>query len=151
MAVVFRVYAASGKMMVEAERFALGDLLLQALNGQQLQIKAGHRVERSYVHVGSLMQLAWAMLKQPKCGGFYGMDACVDSIDLVELAQMITNTIGLHEPIHAINPDLPVDRYGGNGQAFSQLLADYHLMHPTMADQIADTLAGLRHRARSIG
>ena len=151
MAVVFRVYAASGKMMVEAERFALGDLLLQALNGQQLQIKAGHRVERSYVHVGSLMQLAWAMLKRPKPGGFYGVDACVDSIDLVELAQMITNTIGLHEPIHAINPDLPVDRYGGNGQAFSQLLADYHLMHPTMADQIADTLAGLRHRARSIG
>ena len=147
MAVVFRVYAASGRMMVEPERFALGDLLLQALAGQQLQIKARHRVERSYVHVGSLMQLAWAMLKQPKPNGFYGVDACVDRIDLLELAQAISHTFGLQAPSHAINPDLPVDRYGGNGQAFSLLLKNYHLTHPTLANQIADTLAGLHEQA----
>jgi hypothetical protein len=69
MVVVFRVYAASGRMMVAPERLALGDLLLQALAGQQLQIKARHRVEGSYVHVGSLIQLAWGMLKQPKPNG----------------------------------------------------------------------------------
>lgn len=143
MAVVFRVYAASGRMMVEPERFALGDLLLQALAGQQLQIKARHRVERSYVHVGSLMQLAWAMLKQPKANGFYGVDACVDCIDLLELAQAISHTLGQQAPSHVINPDLPADRYGGNGRNFSQLLDQYHLTHPTLADQIADTLAGL--------
>jgi nucleoside-diphosphate-sugar epimerase len=148
MAVVFRVYAASGRMMVEPERFALGDFLQQALKGQQLQIKARHRVERSYVHVGSLMQLAWAMLKQPKPNGFYGVDACVDRIDLLELAQAISHTFGLQAPNHTINPDLPVDRYGGNGNAFCQLLEDYRLIHPTLEQQIADTLAGLRKQTQ---
>ena len=148
MAVVFRVYAASGRMMVEPERFALGDLLLQALAGQQLQIKARHRVERSYVHVGSLMQLAWAMLKQPKPDGFYGVDACMDYIDLLELAQAISHTFGLQAPSHTINPDLPVDRYGGNGQAFSLLLENYKLIHLTLEDQIADTLTGLLQQAK---
>ena len=144
MAVVFRVYAASGRMMEGPERFALGDFLLQALNGQQLQIKAGHRVIRSYGHVGSLMQLSWAMLKQPKPNGFYGVDACGDCIDLLDLAQAISNAFGLQAPNHTINPDLPVDRYGGNGNAFCQLLEDYRLIHPTLEQQIADTLAGLR-------
>ena len=148
MAVVFRVYAASGRMMVEPERFALGDLLQQALKGQQLQIKARHRVERSYVHVGGLMQLAWAMLKQPKPNGFYGVDACMDCIDLMELAQTISDRFGLKPPRHAIDPELPVDRYRGNGQAFSQLLKDYQLIHPTLADQIADTLTGLLQQAK---
>jgi len=148
MAVVFRVYAASGRMMVEPERFALGDLLLQALAGQQLHIKARHRVERSYVHVGSLMQLAWAMLKQPKPNGFYGVDACVDRIDLLELAQTISHRFGLMEPSHAIDPELPVDRYGGDGQIFAQLLKDYRLIHLTLEDQIADTLAGLLQQAK---
>jgi len=148
MAVVFRVYAASGRMMVEPERFALGDLLLQALAGHQLNIKARHRVERSYVHVGSLMQLAWAMLKQPKPNGFYGVDACVDRIDLLELAQTISHRFGLMEPSHAIDPELPVDRYGGDGQIFAQLLKDYRLIHLTLEDQIADTLAGLLQQAK---
>jgi len=144
MAVVFRVYAASGRMMAGPERFALGDFLLQALNGKQLQIKAGHRVVRSYGHVGSLMQLSWALLKQPKPNGFYGVDACGVCIDLLELAQAISDAFGLQAPNHAINPDLPVDRYGGNGEAFYQLLEDYRLVHPTLEQQIADTLAGLR-------
>lgn len=149
MAVVFRVYAASGRMMAGPERFALGDFLLQALNGQQLQIKAGHRVVRSYGHVGSLMQLSWALLKQPKPNGFYGVDACRDCIDLLELAQVISDAFGLQAPNHTINPDLQVDRYGGNGEAFCQLLEDYRLVHPTLEQQIADTLAGLSNQTQA--
>ena len=68
----------------------------------------------------------------------------------MELAQTISHTFGLKAPSHAIDPKLPVDRYRGNGQAFRQLLKDYQLIHPTLADQIADTLAGLRQRAMPI-
>ena len=149
MAVVFRVYAASGRMMAGPERFALGDFLLQALQGKQLQIKAGHRVVRSYGHVGSLMQLNWAMLKQPKPNGFYGVDACGDCIDLLELAQAISDAFGLQAPSHTINPELPVDRYVGNGETFRQLLEDYRLVHPTLEQQIADTLAGLPKQSQA--
>jgi len=68
MAVVFRVYAASGRMWAGPERFALGDFLMQALNGQQLQIKAGHRVVRSYGHVGmpNAIELGTAETAQAK-------------------------------------------------------------------------------------
>jgi len=149
MAVVFRVYAASGRMMVGPERFALGDLLLQAMAGNQLHIKAKHRVERSYGHVGSLMQLAWAMLKQPKPTGFYGVDACTDALDLVELAEAISHAFGLQAPSHSINSELPADRYVGDSQAFRQLLKDYALIHPTLAQQIEETHVGLRQQTQA--
>lgn len=80
MAVVFRVYAASGRFMTRPQKFALGDLILQGLRGEPLRVKAPHAVWRSYGSVEQLMQLSWLLLQGgPDLAGGLGfrrLDAC---------------------------------------------------------------------------
>jgi nucleoside-diphosphate-sugar epimerase len=143
MAVVFRVYAASGRFMRGAERFALGDFLLQALSGQRLKINSLCPVERSYVHVGTLMELAWSLLLTPDAPGYQAIDACTDHISLLELARLISCREGLPEPEHKIDFLMPSDSYGADSKIFFSKLKERKVCPLNLAGQIMDTKAGL--------
>ena len=143
MAVVFRVYAASGRFMRGPERFALGDFLLQALQAQRLIINSPCPVERSYVHVGTLMVLAWSLLLAPDPPGYQAIDACTDHISLLELARLISSQEGLPEPEHKINFFMPSDTYGADSKLFLGKLNERSILLLSLADQIMDTKAGL--------
>lgn len=148
MAVVFRVYAASGRFIRGAERFALGDFLLQALSRQRLRILSSAPVERSYVHVGTLMELAWCLLMAPDPPGFQAFDACSDHLSLLELANRISEQEGLPSPEHSIDPSLPPNRYCGQSSAFLAKLSERGLVPLSMDEQIADTRLGLASTKR---
>ena len=153
MAIVFRVYAASGMNMQGAERFALGDFLLKAIGRQQLVIKSSCKVERSYVHVGTLMELAWQLLVKPDPTGFHIIDACTDHIDLLDLARLISTREGLPEPKHEIDASLPTDFYGGDQQKFLEKLRSRGIAALSLIDQIDNTKKGLgfiREKSRLI-
>jgi len=143
MAVVFRVYAASGRFMRGANRFALGDFILQALSGQRLHIQSVSPVERSYVHVGTMMDLAWSLLLKPDSVGFQAMDACTDHLTLLELANRISQRVGLPEPEHSIDSSLAPSVYGGDSKAFLRKLKERGIMPLDLDEQIEDTLQGL--------
>ena len=143
MAVVFRAYAASGRFMHGAERFALGDFLLQALARQRIRIQSAAPVERSYVHVGILMQLAWSLLLSPDPPGFQAMDACTHHLSLLELATLISEQEGLPEPEHLIDHTLPSNRYCGESGAFLSKLGQRSIAIFELKEQIEDTRLGL--------
>ena len=148
MAVVFRVYAASGRFMRGAERFALGDFLLHALSGQRLKINSPCPVERSYVHVGTLMELAWSLLLAPDPPGYQVIDACTDHIGLLELARLISSREGLPEPEHKIDFLLPSDSYSADSKMFLSKLKERKIYPLNLAGQIVDTKAGLANCLR---
>ena len=56
------MYAASGRFTKDPKVFALSDFL-PAL-GEQIEIRS-ERPVLSYVHVGTMMRLFWAMLAEP--------------------------------------------------------------------------------------
>lgn len=143
MAVVFRVYAASGRFMRGPERFALGDFLLQALQAQRLIINSPCPVERSYVHVGTLMELAWSLLLAPASPGYQAIDACTDHISLLELARLISSQEGLPEPEHKIDFFMPSDSYGADSKMFLGKLKERNIFPLNLVEQIMDTRAGL--------
>ena len=70
--------------MPNPKRFALGDFLISALAGNGLKIKSRKKVLRSYVHLGTLMNLCWRILQSPyELGtGFFRYNACTDKIDI---------------------------------------------------------------------
>ena len=143
MAVVFRVYAASGRFMRGPERFALGDFLLQSLQAQRLTINSPRPVERSYVHVGTLMELAWSLLLASDSPGYQAIDACTDHISLLELARLISSQEGLHEPEHKIDFLMPPDSYGADSKLFLGKLKERKIIPFNLVEQIMDTKAGL--------
>lgn len=146
MAIVFRVYAASGCFMSRPQKFALGDLILQALAGQTLQVKAPHPVWRSYGSVEQLMQLGWLLLQrsgEAACPGFRRLDACGPALELAELAAEVAEELGVSLQPRRIT-SAAMDHYGGDGAAFLALLQRHGLQPLSLREQIRITIAGLR-------
>jgi nucleoside-diphosphate-sugar epimerase len=145
MAMVFRVYAASGRFLKDPSLFALGDFIRQAQEGQTITINSPRPVIRSYVAIGTLMRMAWLMLHNPPSIGYQQIDAVTHTVSLLELAQCISRHWGLPSPLITIDPKLPADVYAGEPMAFAELLKRYGLSSPTLLDQILETAASL-HR-----
>lgn len=143
MAVVFRVYAASGRFLKDPSLFALGDFIRQAQAGQAITLRSPKSVVRSYVHVGTMMRLAWLMLLNPLPAGYRQVDAVTHTLSLLELAGCIADHWGLPSPQSNIDPTLPADHYAGDPTAFAELLVQYRLSSPTLLEQILDTAASL--------
>ncbi len=140
LAVVFRVYAASGRFIKDSKLFALSDFLSQAQAGQRIEIRSVRPVIRSYVHTGTMMRLFWAMLEQPDELGFRRVDAAMQTISLVDLAKVITTLWDLPEPLFRIDPSLPADDYRADSGPFMQLLREYAIDAPELAEQLQETL-----------
>jgi nucleoside-diphosphate-sugar epimerase len=139
LAVVFRVYAATGRFIKGPKVFALSDFLCKALAGERIEIRSERPVIRSYVHVGTMMRLFWAMLEQPEGPGFRQVDAVMHSLTIVELAEAISNIWGLQDPLVRIDPSLPADDYQADSGPFLQLLGKYAIEAPDVAEQLLET------------
>jgi nucleoside-diphosphate-sugar epimerase len=139
MALVFRVYAASGRFLKSPKLFALGDFVEKALAGQRIVINSHRMVVRSYVHVGTLMRLCWQLLHQPLPSGFEQIDACTDTLTLIELAEIISNIWNLPMPKYELDQGLSPDQYTADGSIFRSLLQKYGLKSPDLKEQIFDT------------
>lgn len=149
MAMVFRVYAASGRFMTRPEKFALGDFLLQALRGELIRVRATHRVIRSYVSIESLMALSWRLLGQPTANGsFRRLDACSHTLSLDELALLVATATGSKIQEWAVQSHGREDVYQGEMGPFRELLQNHALQPLTMEQQIRVTTSGLQGRPR---
>ena len=148
MALVFRVYAASGYFMPSPSRFALGDFIMQAMNEGKIAISANHVVERSYVHVGSLMRLCWMLLFKPLDPGFYNIDACSHRTDLLVLAKLVAENFSFLPPSSAIDNELEPDIYIGNSSQLLALCDQLHVKVPSLKQQIIDTVSGIERLSK---
>ena len=139
MALVFRVYGATGEFINHPERFALGDFLISAKNKKKIIVKSKRQVYRSYVSVEALMKLCWQILKTPIKNGFYNIDACYEDISILDLAKHISNEWNLGNPISQVYSNLDPEVYCGDKIKFRELLKKYKINHPSMSEQISIT------------
>lgn len=143
-ALVLRIYALSGRHMREPNRFALGDFLLTALRGEAIRIKATMPVWRSYGHADDITGLAWDWLLSADAAPGAGTLAAVSaSIDLLSLAQRITDLYGLRPVESAIDPQAQASSYVAATGPFLDALHRHGLKATGLDDQIKDTAAGL--------
>lgn len=139
MATVFRVYAASGRFIKDPKVFALSDFLSRALAGERIEILSERPVIRSYVHVGTMMRLFWAMLDDPAEPGFRQVDAALQTVSLVELAEVISEIWGLPEPCFRVDASLPADDYSAESGPFLELLQQFDITIPPFIEQLFET------------
>lgn len=139
LAMVFRVYAAAGRFIKDPKLFALGDFLTRALAGERIEIRSERPVIRSYVHVGTLMRLFWALLENPCELGFRQVDAVMQTFSLVELAEAISSVWSLPQPSYQIDPAREADDYRADTRPFMQLLAQYGIERPDLEQQLQET------------
>jgi len=139
LAVVFRVYAATGRFIKDPKFFALSDFLSRALAGERIEIRSERPVIRSYVHVGTMMRLFWSMLNKTDELGFRQIDAVMQTLSLVELAESISLLWNLPEPFCRIDSSQVSDDYQADEAPFLRLLARYGIEVPELAEQLQET------------
>jgi nucleoside-diphosphate-sugar epimerase len=139
MAAVFRVYAATGRFIKGPKVFALSDFLCKALAEQRIEIRSEGPVIRSYVHVGTMTRLFWSMLAQPGGPGFVQVNAAMQTLSLVELAEAISAVWGLPDPLFRIDPSLPIDDYRADSGPFLALLREHGIEVPGLEEQLRET------------
>lgn len=139
LSLVLRVYAASGRFMKDPRIFALGDFISNAVEGKRIVLKNNRIVLRSYVNVGCLMRLCWSILRKPNHTGYIQVNACTDTVSLLDLAELISSIWGLPDPLSNIDYNLPPNIYTAEHKPFQDVLADYGVISPSLRDQIIES------------
>ena len=138
-----RVFNLAGPFINKLDIYALASIIGSVQKGQPITLRAPHRVVRSYIHVGDLLALGFAMLLKPQKTDVPVFDtAGAEALEVSELAARIGKVLG--------RPDLPIlrpeidrtkeaDIYVGDGARMISLMKAHDLVAHSMDEQIRDT------------
>lgn len=147
--VVTRIFSLSGAYMTKPQLYALGDLILQALEGGPMIIRAHGPVERSYCAASDVIALALACLLRVDTGDDVVFDSSGEVTEISELAERVRGALGRSDITieRSWDPSAAPDRYVGDSQAMSAIAIEHGLSQQPIADQILDTAAYLGAQA----
>ncbi len=120
---IARCFAFHGKYLPRDQHFAYGNFIGAAERGDAIEVKANHRVVRSYMHadglVDSLMKIA--LQSSPQCPVFnVGSD---EAIEIRDLANQIGQEYNVPVNITPVTSD-KVDRYVPNTEKLMKLYSN---------------------------
>ena len=139
---IARVFNVSGPHMAKPRLFALGDLVLRALAGEPLVVKARHPVRRSFVAAADVAALGLSL-------ALAGEDAVFDTVgervvELGELAELVRDEIAGTLPVHRDHdPSGPANEYVGRDGEMAGLARRHGVRLACLEQQIRDTASGL--------
>lgn len=139
---IARVFNVSGPHMAKPRLFALGDLVLCALAGEPLVVKARHPVRRSFAAAADVAALGLSL-------ALAGEDAVFDTagdrvVELGELAELVRAEIAATLPVHRdYDPSGPAHEYVGRAGEMAGLARRHGVRLATLEQQIRDTASGL--------
>lgn len=138
---IARVYAASGPHMTKASSYALGDLIEQARAGGAIEIRAPHRVMRSYTLAADTLELAVlaSLGSAPERPELFETGG--EQVDLAELARRVSLVVRSQEPeLLLAEPDGSADDvYLGDPVRITQLAEMHGLALTDLDEQILRT------------
>lgn len=140
---VTRVFALTGRYMTKPRYFALGDLLLQAIEGRDLVVRARHPVLRSYAAVADVVAVGLAHLVD---GGDRELvvDVGADVVEVGELAERVQALVG--PALAVVRPPITgaADRYTCDGAGYAAVASALGVELTPLDAQILETAEWLR-------
>ncbi len=138
---IARVYSASGPHMTKAQSYALGDLIEQARAGGPIELRARHRVTRSYTLVEDTLELAVLTSLTTDADRPELFETGGEQVDLAQLARRVSLVIRGEEPelLIAESDGSADDFYVGDPARLAQLAAANGLELTDLDQQIRRT------------
>jgi nucleoside-diphosphate-sugar epimerase len=144
-----RIYALSGRYIREPRRYALGDIIYQALHSKCIQLSSPTRIVRGYVHADCLSEAALGWL----FGCFFAagniINAVTHEVDLFELASSVAATYGGMPVLAPLAANTKPDLYSACPREFLRLLDLLRINVTSMERQIRDTALAFRGMSSS--
>ncbi len=139
--VIPRIFNLAGPYINKFQSYALSSIIVNVLRGQAVNLKASHKVWRSYVHVRDVLKLSLSLLQDRNTGTLLFDTAGEEVVELGELA--LRTCLELGRPDIGINrPELvstTEDRYVGDGTLFQHLLKTHGIQPNSLSTQIRDS------------
>lgn len=141
-AAVARIYSVSGPYINKHQAYALASLILDALAGRPVEVRAPKAVLRSYVAVRELLSLAFAELLADAGPPAARFDTGGQALELGAVAEAVAEVLG-GEVVRRPITEAKDNRYVGDDDAWRALLARHGIAHLALPDQIRETAAYL--------
>ena len=124
---ILRIYALTGKYMQNQSIYALGDFLLKAKSKEVIQINSIRKVIRGYAHAKNISEfiLKWIRSNDPLPNS--PLDAVTHQIDILEMANQISNQYELPDVIHNIDFAKEPNCYSADPSIFRTKLKNYNI------------------------
>ena len=145
--VIPRVFSVAGSRMTKPGVYALGSLIGMATAGGPIEVRARGPVIRSYCGVNEVVALAlWAALSG-RAGVF---DTCGTVVEIGDLARLVAQVHGLDIQVvrRTLDPDVPADRYVGEGLLMKELANEAGLYLQGLPDLVRETSTWLTDAER---
>ncbi len=145
--VIPRVFNVAGPFLNKPDHYVLGSIIRDIFRGGPIQLRANGPVVRSYVHVGDLVDLGFAMMIGDTPTLLEAFDTAGErTIEVGELAKLTASVLGAPgmEIVRPPLDDTPADRYVGDSGAINALAESYGIRMKALPRQIEDTATYLR-------
>ena len=142
-AVITRIFNIAGPYINKHGAYAIASFILNALNGDTIQVKAPHRVIRGNVAIRELMSLVLARLLA-RSGRVERFDSGGDALELEALATEVAHAIGPVPVERAAISSQHIDHYVGDKQVYDKLLQANGIAMVSLEDMICETAEYLR-------
>lgn len=136
-AVIARLFNIAGPHINKVQSYALSALILDALAGGPVRVRAPHRVVRGYVAIRELMSLVFALLLD-EGSAVVRFDTGGKAMELAEVAAVVAEEYGstVDRPAPQIANE---DIYLGNPQLYDRLLVEHGIEPVSFRDQVRET------------
>lgn len=138
-AVIARIFNISGPHINKQDSYALAMFINDGLAGRPIAIRSAHRVIRSYVAVGELMSLAFALLLGGQ-GRVIRFDSGGEAMEMQDIAAVVASQLGA---LAILRPPLDAritDRYVGDDGLYRALLAEHCIDSVSFERQVSETI-----------
>lgn len=138
-----RLWGASGTDFINAEKYALGEFVLSALNGSDIKIKSSRNIFRKYCDSEQFMEICIKMAQTKTLTVFNSNGDLIEIGELAKkVAQIVNNNIQIFRPTLDLN--LGDDDYYPRDNDYFNIAKSLHLTPLTLEEQIKKTCAYLK-------
>ncbi len=149
---IVRAFALSGPYMTKPRTYALGNMILQALDSGSISVHATHPVRRSYMAIDDMLRVALHAVGEIGPGEAVTFETAGEVVEVGDLASRVLSVLG-SDPAAVSrpprDPGAPADDYLGDPRGVGALAARAGVTPATLDAQIAATAQWLREQAGS--
>ncbi len=140
--VACRLFSITGSEMIEPQKYAVGNMIVQAHEKKSISIHASNPVFRKYVDAQSLCKLL-VLLSEGRQNR--RLDSTGTLIEVSDLATVIANTLNLlsENVIYPENVGSNSDLYYSTDDSMEKFFLDYNIETSSIEEQILNTYCGL--------
>lgn len=146
---IVRAFALSGPYMTKPETYALGNMILQALNAGSVEVQATRPVRRSYMAIGDMLRIATHAVGELNAGESITFDTAGEVVEVGDLASRVLGVLGCEPGAVTrppLDPDAPADDYLGDPVVVGELAARAGVVPASLDEQISVTAGWLREQ-----